>query len=226
MKYLIIFFAAFFSLAFGLTDPPQCTTGTGHVKHRYLYSLRDTTGLAYSFDTTFESRRDEEAVTYTDTIEWLVIPEGWDTLVYQCARCDSVVYEPSDTIRQIARIMQEVKVEEEDLTPDAVDWTNVDDPYNISVNTNYQKIEGITDSITLKFTITGTHPENSFWVEGTGLTSSTIILTNNKEIKVAPDAQMQFRAYGGSLLNISVTVINKSDGDAVLDTFTIVCCDP
>ena len=111
MKYILIFFISFFSLGFGLfdPDPPQCTDGLGHVRHRYLYSLRDTTGLTYSFDTTFQDRRDELDSTYRDTIEWLVIPAGWDTLVWICVRCDSVQYEPSDTFRQIARIMQEIK---------------------------------------------------------------------------------------------------------------------
>lgn len=109
MKYLLIFFIAFFSLAFMDTDPPQCTNGLGHVRHRYLYGLRDTTGLDYSFDTTFQGRRDELGTSYIDTLEWLVIPHGWDTLVWQCARCDSIQYEPSDTVRQIARIMEEIK---------------------------------------------------------------------------------------------------------------------
>lgn len=111
MKYLIIFFAAFFSLAFGLVDPdpPECINGLGHVRHRYAFSIRDTTGLTYSFDTTFEGRRDESEITYTDTVEWLVIPAGWDTLVWTCARCDSIQKEPSDTIRQISRIMYQIK---------------------------------------------------------------------------------------------------------------------
>lgn len=111
MKYTLIFFIAFFSLAFGMfdPDPTQCKDGAGHVKHRYLYSLRDTTGLTYSFDTTFQDRRDENDISYTDTVEWLVIPAGWDTLVWICARCDSVQYEPSDTVRQISRIIEEIK---------------------------------------------------------------------------------------------------------------------
>jgi len=111
MKYLSIFFIGFFSLAFGMfdPDPPQCIDGLGHVKYRYSHSIPDTTGLTYSFDTTFQDRRDDAGVSYTDTIEWLVIPAGLDTLVYQCARCDSIVKEPSDTIRQIARIMPEIK---------------------------------------------------------------------------------------------------------------------
>jgi hypothetical protein len=115
MKYLIIFFAAFFSLAFGLTDPkPTCINGVGHLRHRYLYSVRADSSeeLTYSFDTTLQGRRDELDSSFVDTIEWLVIPEGWDTLVYQCARCDSIIKEPTDTIRQISRIMYEIKPEE------------------------------------------------------------------------------------------------------------------
>lgn len=113
MRYLIIFFIAFFSLAFLDKDPPQCTDGLGHVKHKYLYSLRDTTGLVYSFDTTAEII-DTAVFSITplyDTVdyEWLVIPAGWDTLVWICARCDSIQYEPSDTVRQIIRIIPEIK---------------------------------------------------------------------------------------------------------------------
>jgi hypothetical protein len=111
MKYLILFFVGFFTLAFGLVDPdpPECIKGVGHVKHRYLYSLRDTKGLVYYFDTIMQERIDTNAVTFKDTVERLVIPAGWDTLVYQCARCDSVIYEPSDTIYQISRIMYQIK---------------------------------------------------------------------------------------------------------------------
>ena len=111
MKYLIIFFIAFFSLAFLDTDPPQCIDGVGHLRHRYLYSLRDTTGLVYSFDTTTGVIDTGTNIPMLDTVdyEWLVIPAGWDTLVWQRARCDSIQYEPSDTIRQISRIIPEIK---------------------------------------------------------------------------------------------------------------------
>ena len=123
-----------------------------------------------------------------------------------------------------------------DLTPDAVDWNNVSNTSWYWVDTNSQKITGITDNITLKFIITGSNlpnlndPQLRILTEaivsgGEGTQGPYKKLINNSEIVVAPDATIYFQGYGMSLLNISVTVINKSDGDAVLDTFTIACCD-
>jgi len=86
MKYILILFVFVLTVGFIETDPPQCNDGLGHVRHRYFYMLSDTTGLR----------------TYFDTIagfEYLIIPEGYDTLLYQCIRCDSIIKEVSDTIK-------------------------------------------------------------------------------------------------------------------------------
>jgi hypothetical protein len=76
-------------------DPPQCVDGRGHVKHRYLYSLRDT-ALNYKFDTVY---------TELDTSEYLAIPVGFDSLFYRCMRCDSLTYDLSDTNRLHVRYL-------------------------------------------------------------------------------------------------------------------------
>lgn len=99
MKYLIVFIIAFLSLGFGFfdPDPPQCINGIGHAIVKYDYSLRDTTGLDYSFDTVLVDE---------NIIEWLIVPAGFDTLVFTCMRCDSIVKVPTDTMRILARFIE------------------------------------------------------------------------------------------------------------------------
>lgn len=90
MRYILILFIFIMCVGFIQTDPPRCTNGLGHVKHRYSYTLRDTTGIE----------------TYFDTIgdyEYLIVPQGYDTLVYQCVRCDSIISEVNDTIKIMVR---------------------------------------------------------------------------------------------------------------------------
>ena len=95
MKFIALFILAFLFIP---TNPeyPGCIDGVGHVKVKYQYLLRDTTGLVYNFDTT---------VVDDDSLEWLIVPEGFDTLIFQCMRCDSIVIIPSDTVRIFARII-------------------------------------------------------------------------------------------------------------------------
>jgi len=99
MKYLIVFIVSFLSLGFGFLDPdpPECINGIGHAIVKYDYSLRDTTGLDYSFDTVFI----DESI-----IEWLIVPAGFDTLVFTCMRCDSVVKVATDTMRILSRFIE------------------------------------------------------------------------------------------------------------------------
>ena len=96
MRYIVAILFLF-STSVVFAQSPQCIRGIGHDLSP-LYGLRDTTGLAYTFDTTTIEEK---------LYEWLIVPAGWDTLVYQCFRCDSIVYIPTDTIKMIARILPE-----------------------------------------------------------------------------------------------------------------------
>jgi len=112
MKYLILFFIAFLSLGFINLDPdpeyPGCINGVGHHKFKVLYTIQDTTGLSYTYDTTFEERIVDRD-TYTDTLEWIVTPAGKDTIFWICPRCDSLQVEISDTIHTHVRTLEEIK---------------------------------------------------------------------------------------------------------------------
>lgn len=105
-----------------------------------------------------------------------------------------------------------------DVTPNAVDWDDVAAPGG---STNTVTITGINTAIDLSISWTGYPGVGAFDVykndSQTSLTDTgsplTLSVSNNDEIYF----------YAASLLvaSISVTVTNASDGDTVLDTFTI-----
>lgn len=107
MKYLIIFLL---TLTFMDPDPeyPGCTNGVGHTKFKVLYTVSDTTGLTYSFDTAYQERY-VESTRYMDIVEYLVTPAGMDTIYWVCPRCDSLQVEISSEKNHIIRIMSEIK---------------------------------------------------------------------------------------------------------------------
>ena len=101
------------------------------------------------------------------------------------------------------------------VTPNAVNWNDV-----ANGSTNTQTITGINTAINLTISFTGyvsgsfnvykNDSETSLADEGTPFTLS---VSNNDEI--------YFSGSPGEDQTISVTVTNASDGNTVLDTFTI-----
>ena len=104
-----------------------------------------------------------------------------------------------------------------DVTPNAVNWNDVAAPGG---STNTVTITGINTAINLSISYTGygvgafnvykNDSETSLGDEGSPFTLS---VSNNDEI--------YFYALTASEQIISVTVTNASDGNTVLDTFTI-----
>lgn len=105
-----------------------------------------------------------------------------------------------------------------DVTPNAVDWNDVAAPGG---STNTVTITGINTAIDLSISWTGYPGTGAFDVykndSQTSLTDTgspfTLSVSNNDEI--------YFYAASVTEQSISVTVTNASDGDTVLDTFTI-----
>jgi hypothetical protein len=106
-----------------------------------------------------------------------------------------------------------------DVTPNAVNWNDVSAPGG---STNTVTITGINTAINLSISWTGYPGTGAFDVykndspislPGEG-SPYTLSVSNNDEI--------YFYAFSsGDLASISVTVRNASDGNTVLDTFTI-----
>lgn len=111
-----------------------------------------------------------------------------------------------------------------DLIPDAVNWTNITrpDPCAAPVEGNSQTITGISAPIDLDIENTGVNVE--YQLNGGGWISLVNSGTTNI-IGVASGTTLKFRsATGGS--NSTVTIKNVSNGNAVLDTFTIALLVP
>jgi hypothetical protein len=104
-----------------------------------------------------------------------------------------------------------------DVTPNAVDWNDV--VSSVSVTTNTVTITGINTAINLSISasyIGGGFKvyinNNEFTIDDDGYTVS---VSNNDEV------YFNFSGSSGEETTISVTVRNASDGNTVLDTFTM-----
>jgi len=105
-----------------------------------------------------------------------------------------------------------------DVTPNAVDWDDVAAPGG---STNTVTITGINTAIDLSISWTGYPGSGSFDVYKND--SSTSLADNDSPLtlSVSNNDEIYFEAFSLSVASISVTVTNASDGDTVLDTFTI-----
>lgn len=223
MNYIFLLILALFS-----NDPdpqyPGCINGVGHTKNRVLYSIPDTTGLNYSFDSTLNSRMGVVSI-FIDTFEYLVIPSGMDTLVWNCTRCDSLLLTPSDTIRQLVRVLPQ----HADLTPNPVNWSSI--YAYLSGCNDLLQIRKINDAIRLKITFQGDiNRENYISL----LISPTDNIYDAVEYRMSESGltvDISEGMYVGFCVDISehpnpvnleVTVKNQSDGDVVLDTFNVI----
>jgi hypothetical protein len=105
-----------------------------------------------------------------------------------------------------------------DVTPNAVNWTNVAAPGG---STNTVTITGINTAINLSISWTGYPGTGAFDVYKN---DSPISLPNENSpytLSVSNNDEIYFSAFSAEVASISVTVTNASDGDTVLDTFTI-----
>jgi hypothetical protein len=104
-----------------------------------------------------------------------------------------------------------------DVTPNAVDWDDVAAPGG---STNTVTITGINTAIDLSISWTG-YGIGAFNVYKND--SETSLADNGSPftLSVSNNDEIYFYAFSISEQSISVTVTNASDGDTVLDTFTI-----
>ena len=111
-----------------------------------------------------------------------------------------------------------------DVTPNAVNWANVSGEYS-NVTTSMLQITGITTSITLKVSFTGTQQNQKYSVQSSASFGTGTAIANDGTFTVSNNQYVGFRAdCGGSCTGTKVstwTITNVSDGNAVLDTFTI-----
>ena len=110
-----------------------------------------------------------------------------------------------------------------DVTPDAVNWNDVSGGYGFLLYTNTVTVTGISTAINLTISWSG-NEIGSFGIsinggslidlEAEGGSPRTFSISNNDTIR-----------FGASIIAgikvITVTVTNASDGNAVLDTFTM-----
>ena len=105
-----------------------------------------------------------------------------------------------------------------DVTPNAVNWNDVAAPGG---STNTQTITGINTAINLTISFTGYYGTGAFNVYKNASQTSLADEGTPFTLSVSNNDQIYF--YGSSVSEqaISVTVTNASDGNTVLDTFTI-----
>jgi hypothetical protein len=114
-----------------------------------------------------------------------------------------------------------------DVTPNAVNWANVTGEYS-NVTTSMLQITGIASSITLKVSFvlnTGIQSNQKYSVQSSASFGTGTAIANDGTFTVSNNQYVGFRAdCGGACAETKVstwTITNVSDGNAVLDTFTI-----
>lgn len=105
-----------------------------------------------------------------------------------------------------------------DVTPNAVNWNDVAAPGG---STNTVTITGINTAIDLSISWTGYPGTGAFDVYKND--SSTSLSDNGSPftLSVSNNDEIYFYVSGSAVASISVTVTNASDGNTVLDTFTM-----
>ena len=112
-----------------------------------------------------------------------------------------------------------------DVTPNAVNWANVTGEYS-NVTTSMLQITGITTSITLKVSFTGAQVNQKYSVQSSAIFGTGTAIANDGTFTVSNHQYVGFRADCDDVCappgKVSTwTITNVSDGNAVLDTFTI-----
>ena len=104
-----------------------------------------------------------------------------------------------------------------DVTPNAVNWNDVVSA--LSATTNTVTITGINTAINLSISYTG-YGTGAFSVYKNG-TEFDLTGDNPTTLSVSNNDQVYFFYSPQSPSTVSVTVSNASDGNTVLDTFTM-----
>ena len=110
-----------------------------------------------------------------------------------------------------------------DVTPNAVNWNDVSAPGG---STNTVTITGINTAINLSISWTGYPGFGGFDVYKNDSQISLAEVSQNEgspyTLSVSNNDEIYFSAFSpATVASISVTVTNASDGDTVLDTFTL-----
>jgi hypothetical protein len=111
-----------------------------------------------------------------------------------------------------------------DVTPAAVNWANVTGEYS-NVTTSMLQITGITTTITIKVSFTGTQQNQKYSVQSTASFGTGTAIANDGTFTVSNNQYVGFRADCGGACAVQKTstwtITNVSDSNAVLDTFVI-----
>ena len=105
-----------------------------------------------------------------------------------------------------------------DVTPNAVNWNDVSAPGG---STNTVTITGINTAINLSISWTGYPGTGAFDVYKNDSPISLPDEGSPYTLSVSNNDEIYFSASSIAVASISVTVTNASDGNTVLDTFTI-----
>jgi hypothetical protein len=105
-----------------------------------------------------------------------------------------------------------------DVTPNAVDWNDV--VSSVSATTNTVTITGINTAINLSISHTGSNGVGAFSVYKNG-TEFSLNDDNPLPLSVSNNDEVYFSYSPAEETTVSLTVTNASDGNTVLDTFTM-----
>lgn len=122
-----------------------------------------------------------------------------------------------------------------DVIPNSIDWSNIIYYWGFgSIEVTSQQITGINTNIALKINISSSNPLLYYKISSSQITTGAIgspvsdgytqITDNNLISNISNNQWVTFRTYvtdNTSYGPITVTVKNNSNGDSVLDTFSI-----
>ena len=109
-----------------------------------------------------------------------------------------------------------------DVTPNAVNWANVNNVQAFSGVTEMLQITGITETITLQVAHSGNSNSTKYYLNSSNSHGTGTEIANNGTFTVSNNQYVGFGASSPSAGgNRSFTITNVSDANAVLDTFTI-----
>jgi hypothetical protein len=115
-------------------------------------------------------------------------------------------------------------------TPNSVDWSDITfDDFSSKGLITSQQITGIAGSINIEIQPgTGSAPTLYYQISASQVTgevsgspsSPWISVTSNTTVAVSNNEWLSFVCYGFGFGSRNATIVNKSDGDTTLDTFT------
>ena len=173
-----------------------------------------------AFTTLAEGSSNTVAITNGQTLGWRV------TTTQSTSQTGTItIKNASDSDATVGNTFTYTVAVAADVTPNAVDWSNISNFDVGTADTINQTINGITSDIDLYYTITsqsGPSVQVSYSINNTTFTvlspgaTNTITLSNNNTLK------WRVVTLGGDniLHSGTINVFNDTDGDASLDSFT------